>query len=182
MSVFTWTENQNSRKDLITETLLDCPSDGQQNTDPQKNCLCRQGKRKTRLQWKCIWSGTHIPAIGQESRRLHKGWEFSTQHRRSRDWREPGCAHREQMAETLTYSEPTESWKSSLSLKKYAPCFPLPICLWKALFSRAYWICLSRTLVLTILYNYWFIVFSQLAEYSIFLFMVPPRREFESGC
>lgn len=73
MSIFTRTENQNSRKDLITETLLDCPFGGQQNTNTQKNCLCRQGKRRTWLQWKCICFGAHILANGAGKQKAAQG-------------------------------------------------------------------------------------------------------------
>lgn len=70
MLIFTWTENQNSRKDLITETLLECPSGGQQNTDTQKSgelsVQAGEEEKEAAMKMHLVWN-THSSKWGRRA-------------------------------------------------------------------------------------------------------------------
>lgn len=94
------------------------------------NCLCRQGKRKMRLQWKCIWSGTHILEMGQESRRLHQGWEIQQTAQKEQRLKEAGmCAQGTDGSTALRSRDPYIYWthvelKKCTLIKKVCPLLP----------------------------------------------------------
>lgn len=123
-----------NKKEAMTKIKLVC------NTG-----FCKQGKR--RLQQRMENS-----ANSTEGKAAHGSMDVCAGNR----WQHSSTKQR-----LLHITESMKSWKSSLQLKKCVPRFPLPICLRKALFSRTRWICQSRTLVLTVLYNCCYILFLQ---------------------
>lgn len=78
--IYTWTENQNSRKNLITETLLDCPSGGQQNTNIQKtgelSVKAGEGENEAAMKMRLVWN-THASKWGRRAEGYTRDGKFS---------------------------------------------------------------------------------------------------------